>query len=57
MNSKTLRELAMSEIHNKGHHSAERNLQYATEYLFWPEMRKGFQDFIAQCEQWQISKE
>jgi len=56
-NGETLRELAISEIHNKGHHSAQRNLRYATEYLFWPEMRKDFRDFVAQCEQCQISKE
>jgi len=56
-NGETLRELAISEIHNKGHHSAQRNLRYATEYLFLPEMRKDFRDFVAQCEQCQISKE
>jgi len=56
-NGKTLRELAISEIHNKGHHSAQRNLQYTKEHLFWPEMRKDFRDFVAQCEQCQISKE
>jgi len=42
MNGETLRDLAISEIHNKDHHSAPRNFQYATEYLFWPEMRKSF---------------
>jgi len=42
MNGETLRELAISEIHNKGHHSAQRNLRYGTEYLFWPEMRKDY---------------
>jgi transposase InsO family protein len=57
MNGETLRELAISEIHNKGHHSAERNLLYATEYLYWPEMRKDFREFVAQCELCQISKE
>jgi len=41
-NGETLRELAISEIHNKGHHSAQRNLRYATEYLFRPKMRKDF---------------
>ncbi|PWW71542.1 hypothetical protein C7212DRAFT_349013, partial [Tuber magnatum] len=34
----TLREYVISKIHNKGHHSVERNLWYTTEYLFWPEM-------------------
>jgi len=48
MNSETVRELAISEIHNKGHHSAQRNLQYTTEYLFCPQMRKDFRDFVAQ---------
>jgi len=56
-NGKSLRELAIREIHNKGYHSAQRNHRYATEYLFWPKMRKDFQDFITQCEQCQISKE
>jgi len=57
MNGETLRELAISVIHNKGHDSAQRNLRYATEYLFCPEMRKDFLDFVAQCEQCQISKQ
>jgi len=39
-NGQTLRELVISEVHDKGHHSAERNVRYATEYLYWPEMRK-----------------
>jgi len=56
-NGETMRELAISEIHNKGHNSAQRNLRYATEYLFWPEMGKDFRDFVAQCEPCQISKE
>jgi len=56
-NGETLRELAISEIHNKGHHGTQRNLRYATGYLFWPEMRKDFRDFVAQCEQCQINKE
>jgi len=56
-NCETLKELAISEIHNKGHHSAQRNLRYATAYLFWPEIRKDFRDFAAQCEQCQISQE
>jgi len=29
-----LRELMIHEIHTKGHHSADRNLRYATEYIY-----------------------
>jgi len=36
INGQTLRELTITEIHNKGHYSAQRNPQYSTEYLFWP---------------------
>jgi len=57
MNTETLRELAISEIDNKGHYSTQKNLRYATKYLLWPEMRKDFQDFVAQCEPCQINKE
>jgi len=32
-NGETLRELAISERHNQGHHSAPRNLRYTTEYV------------------------
>jgi len=39
-NSHTLRELVISEVHHKGDHSAERNRRYATEFHYWPEMRK-----------------
>jgi hypothetical protein len=56
-NSETLQELCIGEIHNKGHNSAERNLRYATEYIYWPEMRRDFSDYIKQCELCQINKE
>jgi len=56
-NGEALRALAIHEIHYKGHHSAQRDQGYTTEYLFWPKMRKGFGDFVAHCEQCQISKE
>ena len=39
VNGETLRELMISEIHNKGHHSPDRNFRYASEYIYWPEMR------------------
>ena len=57
INGETLRELMISEIHIKGHHSADRNLQYASEYIYWPEMWKDFRDFIRQCELCQANKE
>ena len=47
----------IGEIHTKGHHSADRNLRYATEYIYWPEMRKDFRDFVRQCELCQANKE
>ena len=56
-NGETLRELIISEVHNKGHHSAERNPRYATEYLYWPEMRKDWRDYVRQCEHCQRTKE
>ena len=34
INGETLRELMISEIHNMGHHSADRNLRYVSEYLY-----------------------
>ena len=34
INGKTLRELMISEVHNKGHHSADRNLRYASQYIY-----------------------
>jgi len=46
----TLRELMISEIHTKGHHGADRNLRYASQYIYWPEMWKDFRDFIRQCK-------
>jgi len=52
----TLRKLMISEIHTKGHHSADRNLRYASEYIYWPEMRKDFRDFVRQCELCQANK-
>ena len=51
INGETLREIMISEIHNKGHHSTDRNLRYASEYIYWPEMRKDFRDFVRQCDQ------
>jgi len=57
VNGETLRELMIHEIHTKGHHSADRNLRYATEYIYWPEMRKDFRDFVRQCELCQANKE
>ena len=36
----------ISEIHTKGHHRADRNLRYASEYFYRPEMRKDFRDFV-----------
>jgi len=47
----------ISEIHTKGHHSADRNLRYASEYIYWPEMRKDFRDFVRQCELCQANKQ
>jgi len=47
----------ISEIHTKGHHSADRNLRYASEYIYWPEMRKDVRDFVRQCELCQANKE
>jgi len=47
----------ISEIHTKGHHSADRHLQYASEYIYSPEMRKDFRDFVRQCELCQANKE
>ena len=57
VNGSTLRETVMEEIHNKGHHSAERNLRYVTEYLYWPEIRTDFRDYIRQCQSCQENKE
>ena len=57
VNGETLRELMISEIHNKEHHSADRNLRYASEYIYCPEMRKDFSDFVRQCNQCQANKE
>jgi len=47
----------ISEIHTKGHHSADRNLRFASEYIYWPEMRKDFRDFVRQCQLGQATKE
>jgi hypothetical protein len=47
---KTLREYIVDKIHSKGHFSAERNLHYATQFVYWPEMRKEFREYIQQCE-------
>jgi len=47
----------ISEIHTKGHHSADTNLRYASEYIYWPGIRKDFTDFFRQCELSQANKE
>ena len=57
INGETLRELMISKIHNKGHHSANRNLRYAFKYIYWPEMRKDFRDFVRQCKPYLANKE
>ena len=59
INGETLRELMISGIHtnSKGHHSADRNLRYASEYIYWPEMWKDFRDCVRQCELCQANKE
>jgi len=57
INRETLRELIISEIHTKGHNSGDRNLLYASKYIYWPEMRKDFMDFVRQCELCQANKE
>ena len=56
INGETLREQMISKIHNKEHHSADKNLRYTSEYIYWPEMRKDFRDFVSQCEQCQANK-
>jgi len=56
-NGETLRELMISEIHTKGQQSADRDLRYASEYIYCPEMRKDFRDFVRQCELCQANKE
>ena len=56
-NGQTLRELVISEVHDTGHYSAERNLRYATEYLYWPEMRKDWRDYVRESEHCQRNKE
>jgi len=44
-NGQTVRELVISDAHDKGPYSAERNRRYyATAYLYWPEMRKDWRD-------------
>ena len=57
INGETLRELMISEIHQKEHQSADRNLRYASEYIYWLEMRKDLRDFFRQCEDCQGNKE
>jgi len=46
INGETLRGLMISEIHNKGHYSGDRSLRYASEYIYWAEMRNDFRDFV-----------
>ena len=50
-------DVIISKIHNKEHHSTDRNLWYSSEYIYWPEMRKDFGDFVRQCEQFQANNE
>ena len=50
INGETLRELMISEIQNKLYHSADTNLQYTSEYIYSPEMRKDFWDVIRLCQ-------
>ena len=57
INGEILRELMISEIHNKGHHSADRNLQYVSEYIYWLEMRTDFKGFVRKCDECQANKE
>jgi len=57
INGETLEELMISEIHTKGHYSADRNLRYASEYSYWPEIRNAFRDFVRQCQLCQTNKE
>jgi len=37
--------------------TADRNLWYPSEYIYWPEMWKDFRDFVRQCELCQTNKE
>ena len=55
-NGATLRELVIEEIRNKGHHSADGNLRYTTEYICAPEIRKDFRNFVQQCELCQLNR-
>jgi len=57
INGETLRELMISEIYTKGHHSTDRNFRYASEYIYWLEMRKDFRDFVRQYKLCQANKE
>ena len=52
-----MRELIVSEIHTQGHECEDRNIGYAMEYIYWPEMRKDFRDFVRLCEICQANKE
>ena len=56
-NGATLRELVIEEIHNKGHHSTDRNLRYTTEHIWWLEIRKDLTDYVQQFELCQHNKE
>jgi len=49
-NGYILEELVISEVHDKGHHSAEMNLRYPPEYPHWPKMSRDWRDYIRQCE-------
>jgi len=40
----------ISEVHTKGHHSAARNLRYASKYIYWLEIPKDLRDSVGQCE-------
>jgi len=57
INGENLRELMTDEIHTKGHHSSDKSLWYASAYIYWPEMRNDFKDFVRQYELCQANKE
>jgi len=57
MNLETLRELMISEVHPKGHHRTERNLHYASEYMYWLEKWKDFRYLVRQYALCQGNKE
>jgi len=56
-NGETLRELMIGKIHTKGHYSVDMNRRYASEYIYWPEMRTDLRDFVRQCKLCQANNE